>query len=44
MARFRHVVLIGTRGRTGLGRTSRGSVPARLLAPAPFPVLTVRGR
>lgn len=38
------VVVIGTHGRTGLGRTFMGSVAERVLQRAPCPVLTVRGR
>jgi nucleotide-binding universal stress UspA family protein len=38
------VVVIGTHGRTGLTRFFLGSVAARVVALAPCPVLTVRGR
>lgn len=45
-ARARHadLLVIGTHGRTGLARLFLGSVASRVLALAPFPVLTVRGR
>ena len=44
LARARHAELIvmGTHGRTGLGRMLLGSVAARVLTQAPCPVLTVR--
>ena len=38
------LVVIGTHGRSGLGRLFMGSVAARVLQLAPCPVLTVRGR
>ena len=38
------VLVVGTHGRTGLPRFFLGSVAARVLATAPCPVLTVRGR
>ena len=38
------LIVLGTHGRTGLGRAFLGSVAARVLALAPCPVLTVRGR
>jgi nucleotide-binding universal stress UspA family protein len=38
------LLVIGTHGRTGLARLFLGSVAARLVAMAPRPVLTVRGR
>jgi nucleotide-binding universal stress UspA family protein len=38
------VAVIGTHGRTGLARFILGSVAARVVALAPCPVLTVRGR
>lgn len=38
------LVVIGTHGRTGLSRFFLGSVAARVIAIAPCPVLTVRGR
>ncbi len=38
------VVVIGTHGRTGLTRFFLGSVASRVLAIAPCPVLTVRGK
>jgi nucleotide-binding universal stress UspA family protein len=38
------VAVIGTHGRTGLARLFLGSVAARVVALAPCPVLTVRGR
>jgi universal stress protein A len=45
-ARRRRVDLIvmGTHGRTGLGRLFLGSVAERVVALAPCPVMTVRGR
>jgi nucleotide-binding universal stress UspA family protein len=44
-ARRRHadMIVIGTHGRTGLGRVFMGSVAERVLARATVPVLTVRG-
>jgi len=38
------VLVLGTHGRTGLSRFFLGSVAGRVLASAPCPVLTVRGR
>ena len=38
------LIVIGTHGRTGLARFFLGSVAARVIAIAPCPVLTVRGR
>jgi nucleotide-binding universal stress UspA family protein len=38
------VLVLGTHGRTGLPRFFLGSVATRVLATAPCPVLTVRGR
>ncbi len=38
------VIVIGTHGRTGLGRVFMGSVAERVLQRAPCPVLTVRRR
>jgi nucleotide-binding universal stress UspA family protein len=38
------LVVVGTHGRTGLGGALIGSVAARIVATAPCPVLTVRGR
>jgi nucleotide-binding universal stress UspA family protein len=38
------LLVIGTHGRTGLRRLVLGSVAARVIASAPCPVLTVRGR
>jgi nucleotide-binding universal stress UspA family protein len=38
------VLVMGTHGRTGLARFFLGSVTARVVATAPCPVLTVRGR
>jgi len=45
-ARRQHadVIVIGTHGRTGLGRIFMGSVAERVLQRATCPVLTVRGR
>jgi len=37
-------IVMGTHGRTGLPRFFLGSVAARVVATAPCPVLTVRGR
>ncbi len=38
------LIVLGTHGRTGLKRLLVGSVAARVIATAPCPVLTVRGR
>jgi nucleotide-binding universal stress UspA family protein len=38
------LIVVGTHGRTGLGKILLGSVAARVVATAPCPVLTVRGR
>lgn len=38
------LVVIGTHGRTGLAKLFLGSVASRVVAAAPCPVLTVRGR
>jgi nucleotide-binding universal stress UspA family protein len=38
------VIVIGTHGRTGIARVFLGSVAARVVAIAPCPVLTVRGK
>jgi nucleotide-binding universal stress UspA family protein len=38
------LVVVGTRGRTGMARLLLGSVASRIVATAPCPVLTVRGR
>jgi universal stress protein A len=38
------LLVIGTHGRTGLAKFFLGSVASRLVASAPCPVLTVRGR
>ncbi len=38
------LVVVGTHGRTGLGKLLLGSVAERIVATAPCPVLTVRGR
>jgi nucleotide-binding universal stress UspA family protein len=38
------LIVIGTHGRTGLARFFLGSVASRVVATAPCPVLTVRGR
>jgi nucleotide-binding universal stress UspA family protein len=38
------LVVLGTHGRTGLGRLFLGSVAARVVTLAPCPVLTVRGK
>ena len=38
------LVVIGTHGRTGLARFVLGSVASRVLAIAPCPLLTVRGK
>jgi nucleotide-binding universal stress UspA family protein len=41
-ARRVDVIVMGTHGRTGIGRVFLGSVAARVLAQAPCPVLSVR--
>ena len=38
------LIVLGTHGRTGLGRLFLGSVASRVVALAPCPVLTVRGK
>ncbi len=38
------LIVLGTHGRTGLGRVFLGSVAARVITLAPCPVLTVRAR
>ena len=38
------LIVIGTHGRTGLAKFFLGSVASRVVATAPCPVLTVRGR
>jgi len=38
------LVVLGTHGRTGLGRVLLGSVAGRVVTLAPCPVLTVRGK
>ena len=43
-ARKVDLLVIGTHGRTGLAKFFLGSVATRLVASAPCPVLTVRGR
>jgi len=43
-ARKADLLVIGTHGRSGLAKLFLGSVASRLLAAAPCPVLTVRGR
>jgi nucleotide-binding universal stress UspA family protein len=43
-ARRADLLVIGTHGRTGLAGMLLGSVAARVIALAPCPVLTVRGR
>jgi nucleotide-binding universal stress UspA family protein len=45
-ARSRHadVIVMGTHGRSGLGRLLMGSVAQRVVGTAPCPVLTVRGK
>lgn len=43
-ARRPEVIVMGTHGRTGLGRLLLGSVATRVTAAARRPVLTVRGR
>jgi nucleotide-binding universal stress UspA family protein len=39
-----NLIVIGTHGRTGLARFFLGSVASRVVATAPCPVLTVRGK
>jgi len=45
-ARSKHadLIVVGTHGRTGLNRFFVGSVAQRVIASAPCPVVTVRGR
>ena len=43
-ARRATMIVMGTHGRSGLGRAVLGSVAARVLTLAPCPVVTVRGR
>ena len=43
-ARRANVVVMGTHGRSGLAKLFLGSVAERVIASAPCPVLTVRGR
>jgi nucleotide-binding universal stress UspA family protein len=43
-ARKADLLVIGTHGRSGLAKLFLGSVASRLVALAPCPVLTVRGR
>jgi nucleotide-binding universal stress UspA family protein len=43
-ARKADLVVIGTHGRTGVAKLFLGSVASRVLAVAPCPVLTVRGK
>jgi nucleotide-binding universal stress UspA family protein len=38
------LVVLGTHGRTGLGRLFLGSVASRVVTLSPCPVLTVRGK
>ena len=38
------LIVIGTHGRTGLAKFFLGSVASRVVAAAPCPVLTVRGK
>jgi nucleotide-binding universal stress UspA family protein len=38
------ILIVGTHGRTGVARFFVGSVASRVVATAPCPVLTVRGR
>jgi nucleotide-binding universal stress UspA family protein len=38
------VVVMGTHGRTGLAKLFLGSVAGRVIAIAPCPVMTVRGK
>lgn len=46
IARSRHadVIVMGTHGRSGIGRLLMGSVAQRVVGTAPCPVLTVRGK
>jgi nucleotide-binding universal stress UspA family protein len=46
VARSRHadLIVMGTHGRSGLAKLFLGSVAGRVVAAAPCPVLTVRGR
>jgi nucleotide-binding universal stress UspA family protein len=43
-ARRADLLVIGTHGRTGFARLFLGSVASRVIAGAPCPVLTVRGK
>ena len=43
-ARRADVIVMGTHGRTGISRLLLGSVVSRVIATAPCPVLTVRGK
>jgi nucleotide-binding universal stress UspA family protein len=43
-ARRAHLIVIGTHGRTGFSRMVMGSVATRVIASAPCPVMTVRGK
>jgi nucleotide-binding universal stress UspA family protein len=38
------LIVVGTHGRTGMAGALIGSVAARIVATAPCPVLTVRGK
>ncbi len=38
------VIVMGTHGRTGLAKAVLGSIAGRVIATAPCPVLTVRGK
>lgn len=42
--RVADLILMGTHGRRGAGRFFLGSVAARVIASAPCPVMTIRGR
>jgi nucleotide-binding universal stress UspA family protein len=42
--RHADLVVVGTHGRTGLDKLLVGNVAERVVATAPCPVLTVRGR